>query len=1044
MDDSAAKSLRGRDARLTVLFRRIDLVGEMPISEEYFRGILNDLRDFFGSELHRPARLARICPHLAVVAMVFTARYDYKRSFWSAFQENLGVMLDPQDQGAWGKFFRDQLAEFQLFLPPQHWMVNVFPVLYHAIIPEATKDDFAIMVRSLIDAIDIRDLDDAALLAAVRSYDLPASLESFFASAEWCDVACDLIRQVSEDYRQSSTLEPTGIETSTIRGALLAAVLEASVEQRQRFVLQRRPLVWRWDLGSGEIGAYLTGNPVFDDAPLRLRLHTWTYDLDYYQDDSGRWSLSSRLLPISMIHAGSTGQIEFASGKTQAVTLAQVPSPPLFFRASGNAAALTTTGNMQAGLYAIAASEPIDIRRRDVLAIEPVEIIPRPHLPGIKSAGLYELNEGDSVRVAGEDVIIRGRMRPEAAITKISMWSLVEGRDRLPVYSDSPRIRFESRFAGSGYQILRKPSNQLIEKGTFDRKYSIRADLRPGSYRATVREGRSSIASSVDFAVLPIRCTVSPSLVTISIFGEGTLHVGGLRIALNDTPANVATEALVATDLLTYEYDSTAYQVQFVGQRPTMWRFGSRPFSQGKISCNTADVADNRHIEFRGSPGAPLTLTCRNRRQELKLDADGRLSVALSTFLADLQAEQLDVAVGDGDDSMPCFSISQVPIAQYVDLHEEKGTVDAFSIVASVALDQTVDHLYLVLEQKRKPWLADHTLEFNGFGRSWELRGCTNRDYYSLSLIGACDTAPLPVLTAQGERWRCDIGQRYDRYVEFDAKLLGALRGSDDDLQWIVALPERRLSVVGACASLLGLRPASYDESVRKIFGVIGARMLAGEIGAIHHFLSNADEGGKLLAGRAGLPLAAARDLSMLGLAIDKGATTTPSANAIDVEQLSFFLRIARVNANAHQAADVINTLADDPLADELVRAYATLLRLTLATILDVHRERLESEVEAPDVWHERQHASQLIESNTLPLRALLDINPSESLFAKLVSAMWLFSLASRLTPRLTPERAIPRSAVIASRWLYDRALQQLMRAMLKQAEIYLLSIERG
>ena len=261
---SVFERLREREMEMARVFPT-RLVGELALSDDSFRKILADLKEL--SSLRKPPALF---PRVVMVAMVFTARYDYRGSFWKAFQQNLGT--EDVDQGEWGSFFRRNLHALGLFSPPEHWMVNVFPVLYHVIIPESSKTDFGVMVRSLTEALDLRDLDDVELLDAVASYNLPQSLHLFVSSRDSAPVACDLIRRVSEDFRQLAPADYKNVDDSTIRGALLASVCNASSIAQQRFTLSTRLLVWRWDFASGEIGAWLTGRLTFDDSPLRIHL----------------------------------------------------------------------------------------------------------------------------------------------------------------------------------------------------------------------------------------------------------------------------------------------------------------------------------------------------------------------------------------------------------------------------------------------------------------------------------------------------------------------------------------------------------------------------------------------------------------------------------------------------------------------------------------------------------------------------------------------------------------------------------------------------
>jgi hypothetical protein len=343
--DSPFQRLLEREAGFGKTFPK-RLVGEFTLSEVDFRALLADLREM--SSLRRPPRLL---PRVVIVTMVFTARYDYKGAFWRAFQDNL--QEEELDQAAWGDFFRRTLQQLDLFSPPAHWMVNVFPVLYHAIVPEAAMADFGIMVRSLVDAIDVRDLDDEELLRTIESYDLPLSLRLFVASKDSASVACDLVRQIAEDFRQLPERNYDKVDASSFRGALLSSVCQITPEAKHRFRLQARPMVWRWDFGTGEIGAVLTGNLSFEELPLRLRFGTRLYRIESFSGDSGRWSVTPRIVSVPTSMAGTDGYFDLADGNVENVRLAKLDSLPLFFKSAGNYGTFVSSRSLESGVYGV-------------------------------------------------------------------------------------------------------------------------------------------------------------------------------------------------------------------------------------------------------------------------------------------------------------------------------------------------------------------------------------------------------------------------------------------------------------------------------------------------------------------------------------------------------------------------------------------------------------------------------------------------------------------------------------------------------------------
>ena len=999
------------------------------MSEEYFRDILADLREF--GSLRRPPT---ICPHLAMIAMVFTARYDYKGAFWKPFQENLGT--EELDQHAWGAFFRRMLANLDLFSPPQHWMINVFPVLYHAIIPEASKVDFAIMVRSLNDEIDIRDLDDDALLAAVRSYDLPMSLRAFIDSAESAPVACDLIRQVSEDYRQLPSGNRAPIETTTIRGALLASVLDAPISERRRFILRDRLLMWRWNLSSGEIGAHLTGNTTFDDPPLRLRLGGKSYDLEYYADGDGRWSLASRLIPIPMSLAGEKGLIKFASGASESVRLAKAAGLPLFFRASSSVGTLVNASPIEAGIYAIASAADIRVTDEEMKEIAPLEILPRPHVPGVCSAQIFELNEGETVQTSGLSFTVQGRMRPAAVISKTSLWSLIGARgDRVPVYAEPPRIRFESPLVGSIYKITERLSNRVVATGAFVGRDSVKPELSPGSvYQATVLvDGRASGASSVDFAILPIHIASSSQFgLNGALFGHGTIVLEAQALPLSDSAVPVAPDVLFAVEPLNYQYEARSYRIQFVGPQPVMWRIGARRFAQTRLLCDMADVAEGRCIEFRGTPGAAVTLCSDAATFTETIGPDGRLQVPLSRFAIAIAGDHLDINIVELDISSPCITIVGAPVAHYNSIGLESSQTYRFAVGGEVALDRSVDRMQLVLERHRQPWIGQERVDLEGFARSWEIHCTPTQAEYRVTLVADLDGREASVLDGDGKIWSKILGQAYASRDPFDSQMYSALSGHQAAIESISRSPASRTRALELCANVLALASSSFEHSIRILYSRIGEHMRAGELTALSCLAARKDKAIEKFAAVAGLPVAAApQRLTRWEPALQSQGV----AGIIQVDFLKWLLNTAKSVESVRQATAAIDMFADDPSGDELVRAYAAFLRLTLATDLITQLERLESEIEKPVVSRARLQASELILDSRLPLAVILNLEPAGPMFGKWVSALWAFAIVARLAPRMAPEAPVPKGALLISRWAYDSAVGSLAIAILSRAD---------
>jgi hypothetical protein len=962
-----------------------------------------------------------------MVAMVFTARFDYKGSFWNALQNNLD---EPDlDQAAWGQFFRGHLREFRLFSPPEHWMINVFPVLYHAIIPESSKQDFGIMVRSLTESLDVRDLDDRSLLVQVRSYDLPSSLEAFIDSPDSAPVACDLIRQVAEDFRQLRPEELDTIDESTIRGALLASVARATITERARFKLRERLLVWRWDLGSGEIGAYLTATTSFDELPLRLRIGGEEHELDCYRDHDERWSLSGQLIPVSLQCAGRLGEIDFASGAPETVRLAAAHDPPLFFRATGNTGIFAGDSGLESGLFAIAAREEIMVFLGSD-EVPPLEILPPPNVSGIQYAAIYDLTDDHHIQVGEKTFSVRGRMRAAAMVSKTSLWSLVvEKKADVPVYSESPRLRFDSPQSGSSYRIIDQSSNQIVARAPFDERASVKPDLPLGTtYRATVLiDDRSSGSSAVDLALLPIDSVGTVGHGNQAVVGQGELQLDSRTVQLSSTPSAMTPSELFASEPLRYEFRGRHYRIRYLGPRTIMWRLPGGTFSQELLDCDTSDTLQDRQIEFRGTPGSAIAFISPAGQLDARLGANGRLSIGLRQF-HDVALDRFFIELGVPNGRVPCVAITRAPVVEQVDLGVESPTLREFGVAGSVLLDRSVDKMQLVLTRYREPWFPAQHLDMQGFACDWDARLELAPAEYKLTLRAELDGHAVQVLDQAGI-WSRIIGHKYANHDWLEGALYAALSGHEDAFRKLSATSKSRSTTLALCTKILEQADNPYKDSIPRIFEQIGQAMTSADLPAMDSISDSASLSKN--AALWGLPMAAATQLPILQGVIDE-PTDIPSI--VDMEFLDFMLQVARTTDGA-QAAAVIDYIVDDDTAPALRRAYAALLRITLASDLSAQLERLEDEMERPAVLRARFDSARLLELSGMPLQPVLDLPTTESLFAKCVSAIWLFSFASRVFSRSPASDAAPQGTILLSRWLYHSLLGPLSRIALAKAE---------
>ena len=175
------------------------IFGELELSEERFRELLATLRK--SVDCRWPPRSFR-CVTLAV--MTFTARYDYFGSFWNALKTNVGV--DEIDTPAWGRLYNESLRSFDLTIPPDTWMIYVGPVLFHAILPAGCEDEFAELIGSLPEELDVGAATDEDLAALANDWTFRNKmLGHFVRNRESHAIAFNLLRSVYATYKLGIT-----------------------------------------------------------------------------------------------------------------------------------------------------------------------------------------------------------------------------------------------------------------------------------------------------------------------------------------------------------------------------------------------------------------------------------------------------------------------------------------------------------------------------------------------------------------------------------------------------------------------------------------------------------------------------------------------------------------------------------------------------------------------------------------------------------------------------------------------------------------------
>ncbi len=458
-------------------------------------------------------------------------------------------------------------------------------------------------------------------------------------------------------------------------------------------------------------------------------------------------------------------------------------------------------------------------------------------------------------------------------------------------------------------------------------------------------------------------------------------------------------------------------------------------FAQAHLLCDSADAARGKDIEFRGTPGATVTLSWGVGGGTLSeiIGSEGVLRLALSRLMPAITGDRLAVMIGGLDNRVPCFTVVGAPIGHHISVGLESSLTPGVAIGGQVALDRSVDSLQVIVERSRQPWIPQERIDLQGFARSWELHCALAAAEYELTLLANLDGKGVSVLDAEGKVWSRTVGHAYASRDPFDSLMYDALCAHEDAIERIGRHPASRIRAIERSVSVLALTPSAYELPIRLIYSSVGEHMRVGELSALSSLPAGDGDGIERLAAVSGLPIAAApslRTIQIGSLPLSKGVT-----DIFEMDFLNWLLDVAKSAESTRQAAGVVNTFADDPLGDDLRRAYASFLRLTVATDLMSTLERLEDEIERPVIARARLEASDIIVKSGLPLNALLRLEPVGSLFAKWVSALWVFAFVSRLAPAMPPNAFVPKGAALISRWLYDRALGHLARSALARAQ---------
>jgi len=770
------------------------LVGELDLPETAFRELVAAFVDFGkSSSLSKPPPMF---PRLVVILMTFTARYDYEGAFWPALCENLNV--SEVDQGAWGRAFRSSLRHFRLFVPPEHWMINVFPVLFHSIVPEKSLEDFAVMCRALSDAFDVRALDDSELATAVASATLPVILHRFVTGAESKAVALELIRSVTDDLRLDS---PASHET--LRGRLLLAARQASEPRTRQFSANTQPLPWRLEFSSGRFGVWLSSSRTFEERPVRLSIGQYQSPIRTKRSFNG-WSVDPQLVFFPATFQGGDGVVEADSKHLFQIRITRPPQkPPLIFRSVGEAGVLETSHNGQSGDYAIASGAAVAILDADGSPVQPVEDLPRLRRHDITSTRLYSLKQGDLV-LSGENPIfeVRQSTRPQVEMRTRSSWTLLGNRAQIKVVNSRPFIRANSPSSESELVLLKPSKRDPFLRLPFENDVSFRPDVRNLEIsKVTIWVGgEPSGASGLEFVVLPLQAQYDSERAAVLVSGSGSLHTTNRVILLDALTAEpLQPSELSAQDGFRFEAAEASFRLAYTGLRPTTWGLHPTSTSSQTLSLGADQILPSTRLYVITEVGSTVRLMFDGKAIETEhSDAFGtavmELTAAIPIALA-RDAITLKLLVDEGE--YAAILITGVPQVRFDDV-----ALRGRHVVGGLMLDSSLEALQIIWQPYRAPWEPCEDLDCEGSARVWSIdREVPNRRC-SLTAIGRIAGREVSVFDG-GTQWFYEASAQFDTRSDLDVRLYNLLMSTE--LNQAVALaPHERCEVIRRCLILLG------------------------------------------------------------------------------------------------------------------------------------------------------------------------------------------------------------------------------------------------
>jgi hypothetical protein len=267
-------SLRYVDALIMDALKSVNLIGELPISEEAFTQISQLVRDEY--IVQGKPKYKKMYPALFMTTMVFSARYSdlNARSFWEPYAK-LVWNLDSASQYMQLQC-RDHFLHCRRFLSDNfpHLTFKIKnegdvtrPVFQHVLIPYYLQDYFAVWLLQNFKTILETPVD---LLPEILKQEsslryIPPRLQRFITDSDTADTAATLILQMSEAisaYRDREDIDIISeMMTSPIERSIWKTIAEQLITSTeiQELTRQSRPsLEWIWSLNDSELQLRLT------------------------------------------------------------------------------------------------------------------------------------------------------------------------------------------------------------------------------------------------------------------------------------------------------------------------------------------------------------------------------------------------------------------------------------------------------------------------------------------------------------------------------------------------------------------------------------------------------------------------------------------------------------------------------------------------------------------------------------------------------------------------------------------------------------------